>query len=247
LAAKGPLTAAFAQQLVDSPVRREMRQRILRGDSIVWLLLESGDKQQDDKVASLLQAESKRLAGLIELPPVDPSDPRTEVNVTLKIAFSLVRVSRRDPAERLLVSQLVNLNPRLAEAKGPLVFPVFGRGRALCGLAGVELTADNVEEIAIFLTGACSCEVKAMNPGVDLLLAADWDALVEGRMVQEPAMPPLVSLSQLAAQALTTNSQTAASTSQAKTLLRNLIVAIGLCVVAVMVGTVLLRNRGRKP
>ncbi|MFT5104551.1 MAG: hypothetical protein ACI9UA_000166, partial [Pseudoalteromonas tetraodonis] len=26
-----------------------------------------------------------------------------------------------------------------------------------------------------FLTGACSCQVKAQNPGWDLLLSADWE------------------------------------------------------------------------
>ena len=249
LAAKGSLTATFAQQLVDSPVRRDLRQRILKGDSIVWLMLESGDRKRDDKVATLLQTESKRLAGLIELPPVDPNDPRTEVNVTLKIAFSLLRMSRSDPAEQILVSQLVNLNPRLAEAKGPLVFPVFGRGRALCGLTEEELTADNLEEMVTFLTGACSCEVKAMNPGVDLLIAADWDAVIEGRVVQEPEMPPLVSLSQLAAQAQKPVATVPAPNTPSPTnsLIRNLIVAIGLGVAAVGAGTLWLRNRSRKP
>ena len=35
-----------------------------------------------------------------------------------------------------------------------------------------------------FLLGACSCEVKRMNPGWDLLLRADWD---EGLAAAEQA------------------------------------------------------------
>jgi len=255
IADTGPLTAAFAKQLLDSPVRREVRQRILRGESIVWVLLESGNKASDDAVAGLLRRESNRLAGLLELPPVDSTDPRTDENVSLKIAFSLVRLSRTDPAEQLLVHQLVNINPQFAEAKEPLVFPVFGRGRALCGLGKDELNPEDLEDVATFLTGSCSCEVKAMNPGLDLLIAADWDALIEGRAVKEPELPPLVSLSQLAAQAQTPlPTPTTAKVAQATTLPpkpatlgRNLIAVIGLGIVVVCAGTLLLRNRSRKP
>ena len=28
------------------------------------------------------------------------------------------------------------------------------------------------------MVGACSCEIKELNPGFDLLLAADWDVLL---------------------------------------------------------------------
>jgi hypothetical protein len=174
-AASGPLTKNFVREVLDSPARRDVWKRIAKGESIVWVLLESGDTNRDDAVAALVQKESAKLADSLEIPPVDPSDPRTEVNVTLKIAFSLVRVSRTDPAEMFFVKQLLNKQPKFIEAKGPLVFPVFGRGRVLCGLPGDELTADNVEEVATFLTGACSCQVKESMLGWDLLLNCNWD------------------------------------------------------------------------
>ena len=34
-----------------------------------------------------------------------------------------------------------------------------------------------------------------MNPGFDLLMAADWEALLEGRVVKDPPLPPLVGMS----------------------------------------------------
>jgi hypothetical protein len=92
----------------------------------------------------------------------------------LKLAFSLLRVSRSDPAERWLVRMLLASEPDLATTKGPLVFPVFGRGRALYALAGDGITDANLTKAADFLTAACSCKVKAANPGTDLLIAADW-------------------------------------------------------------------------
>jgi hypothetical protein len=245
--AQGVLNRKFVQEVMDSPVRRQARQRILQGESVVWLLLESGDRKQDDKVAKMLQAECKKLAEVLEIPPVDPNDPRTDVNVTLKIAFSVLRLSRTNPAEQCFVNQLVSIQPRFAETKGPVVFPIFGRGRALCGLADDELTEQNVEEVAVFLTGACSCEVKAMNPGVDMLFAADWDAALEGRAVKDPEMPPLVSLSQLAAEAKppVKVEEAPASKSQAAPLTRNLIIVIGLGIVVVVAGALLLRSKNR--
>ncbi len=245
---QGALDAKFVQRVLGSPVRREVGRRILQGESVVWVLLESGDKNQDDKVAKMLQAECKKLADLIEVPPVDPNDPRTDVNVTLKIAFSVVRLSRTNPDEQFLVKQLAHIQPRFAEAKGPLVFPVFGRGRALCGLTEDEITPDNIEQVAVFLTGACSCEVKAMNPGVDLLFSVDWDAALEGRAVKDPEMPPLVSLSQLAAEAKppVKVEEAPAPKSQAAPLTRNLIIAIGLGIVVVVAGALLLRSNNRK-
>jgi len=63
----------------------------------------------------------------------------------------------------------------------PVVFPVFGRGRILCALAGKAIVAGNLEDAATFLAGPCSCQVKELNPGIDILMAADWDSVVEGR------------------------------------------------------------------
>jgi hypothetical protein len=90
----------------------------------------------------------------------------------------LVRVPRGVAAEQPLVEMLLGSEPDLIEFDEPMVFPVFGRGRALLPLIGAGITADNVLESASFLVGACSCEVKDLNPGFDLLLAADWDVLL---------------------------------------------------------------------
>src|SRR5205814_1402276 len=46
---------------------------------------------------------------------------------------------------------------------------------------GREITAGNLEDAAKFLAGPCSCQVKELNPGVDLLMGADWESVVEER------------------------------------------------------------------
>src|SRR5262249_34009543 len=40
-----------------------------------------------------------------------------------------------------------------------------------------DLTAETLTDAAVFLTGRCSCQVKRLNPGVDLLVSADWDSI----------------------------------------------------------------------
>lgn len=246
---QGVMDAKYAQQILDSPVRRELCQRISAGDSIVWLVLEGGDKGQDDAIVEMLRVESAKLAESLKVPPVDPDDPRTDVNVILKISFSTLRLSRSNPGEKFLVSQLMNIQRLFADAKGPVVFPVFGRGRALCGMTGDELTPENIAQAAVFLTGACSCEVKAMNPGIDLLFTADWDGSLEGRAVKETEMPPLVSLSQLVAETQPVVEAPARGTEMpqpaASSLARNLIVVIGLVVAAVIAGGLYLRSKGK--
>ncbi|MBI5688268.1 MAG: hypothetical protein HZC54_24615 [Verrucomicrobia bacterium] len=195
----GPLTAENVRSLVDSPARRQLAGRLQKGESAVWLLLESGDAAQDKKVADQLATELKRIEKEVELPPAAPDDPTMSADVPLRIAFSVLRVPHSDPAEQMLVRMLRGLREEAVKEPGPLVVPVFGRGRALDAFAGGQVTGELVENVIAFICGACSCEVKSMNPGVDLLVATDWDAALTGQAVKDPPLPPLISLSALAA------------------------------------------------
>ena len=58
-----------------------------------------------------------------------------------------------------------------------MLFPVFGRARALASMKGSTIDLDLIEETSRFLCGACSCQVKAQNPGFDLLAMAQWDSI----------------------------------------------------------------------
>ncbi len=177
----GRLTPEVARGLLDSPARREVVRRIVSGDSAVWILLEGGDRAKDDAAATLLQGELAKLEKELKLPQLtdDPEDKLAAKGPPLKLAFSLLRVRRNDPAERLLVKMLTGLEPELTQPKyrdKPMAFAVFGRGRGMLPLVGAGITAPNILEVAQFLTGPCTCKVKEQNPGVDLLFAADWTA-----------------------------------------------------------------------
>lgn len=184
----GPADSPRWRSLVDSPARRELTRRLLAGESAVWLLLESGDAAKDGAAVAVLeqalqaaQSELKLPEGVVTPAQLDePGRKGAPVDVLhsdlpLRLAFSVLRLSRDDPAEAVLRAMLMKVEPDLAEYAGePMVFAVFGRGRALEPLIGRGIHADNIREAASYLCGACSCEIKEQNPGMDLLLAADW-------------------------------------------------------------------------
>jgi hypothetical protein len=195
----GPLEAETVKALVNSPARRELARRLVHGDTAVWLLLESGDKERDDSAARIADAESRKLEQTLELPEPAPGDPPIAAGLPLRIAFSTFRVARSDPAERLFVAQLLNWNPQMGKVTEPVLFPVFGRGRALPPVFGEGIRAEVLAGIGRLLTGPCSCQLKELNPGFDLLMATKWDAVFAGQELKSATPPTLTSLSQFAA------------------------------------------------
>lgn len=174
----GPLTAASLETLLDSPLRRELARRIVRGDSAVWLLVESGDKAADDGVARLLEQRLKQWATVASLPEQDPNDPSSQLGPgpVLAMRFSVLRLSRKDPREAATLAMLEANNDEVRKLRSaPVAFPVFGRGRVLAAVPKENLTPESIDEICAFLTGACSCQVKDSRTGWDLLLRFNWD------------------------------------------------------------------------
>ncbi|MBI2441434.1 MAG: hypothetical protein HYV35_08700 [Lentisphaerae bacterium] len=187
LAWAGPLEAATVETLADSPARREIVHRLLKGDSIVWVLVESGNKDQDQQAFESLQTELKKLEGdlsaaatntssLLGYPGPDEAAPfLLPETVPVNIAFSILRVARTDPAEAVFISMLMHSEADLDQGIGqPMAFPVFGQGRVLYALVGRGINREHIGDACFFLVGNCSCQVKALNPGTDLLMTADW-------------------------------------------------------------------------
>jgi hypothetical protein len=260
----GAPAAAAVAAIIDSPARREIARRIVGGDSAVWVLLACGDAAKDDAAAAMLGEELTALTKSLELPDpdvVDPDDPEPAMlrsPAPLRLAFSVLRVSRGDAAEKILIDMLLRSAGSTAPpADQPVVFPVFGRGRALGALHGTDLVPDAVGSAAEFLAGPCSCRVKEMNPGMDLLMTAEWDAIFDapgaGREAEMPnlaaAGPALQSvaapggaLAGAPAAAGTAAAATASGGHMPGLLAVALALAVAVGVVAVVVATVLLRR-----
>ncbi len=130
--------------------------------------------------------------------PLSRDDPATSVQPPLQLRFSLLTVSRRDPAESVFIRLLLHSEHDLDRyASEPIVFPIYGRGRILYALVGKGITRENLQEAGRFLVGFCSCEAKEQNPGTDLLMAADWEAHLVGSAQQAAGPQPLVGLAAL--------------------------------------------------
>jgi hypothetical protein len=198
----GKLSATNIQTLLDSPARRKVKERILRGDSAVWIFLESGDRARDRAAVALLETELHRLERELKLPACndDLEDQVSTEGPPLRIAFTLLRVARSDPAEQMLVRMLLNSESDLPGRLEPIVFPVYGRGRALYAIVGPGINRENIVAAARHVVGPCTCTIKEGNPGIDLLFSVRWDQLLTGRMVKDRDPPALASLAEFAAQ-----------------------------------------------
>ena len=201
---KGPLRDAEGRKkllaVIDSPARRAISKNILSGKTATWIYLESGDKKKDDEVFAKLEGILRKLEKELELPEQpgedDPPDPSSELRFSklkLQRAFATLRVSRTDPAEKAFVDQLLATEPDLVdEGNKPMVFPIYGRGRALWAYVDAGIHEETIADAASFLVGPCSCEIKGKNPGVDLLMAADWEgALTTFLSARDEPIPDL--------------------------------------------------------
>jgi hypothetical protein len=188
----GPLDGKLHETVIDSPLRREIGSRLLKGGTAVWVLIESGNKDADEAAARLLAGKLEQLSKLMKPEPspyaIAPSGGPSLPPVSRE--FSMVRLSRKDPAESFLLDMLLNVDSDLVTVAEPMAIPVFGRGRALYALIGKGLSGRHIEMACAFLVGACSCVVKAENPGADLLMAVDWDGGLEEQLAAPAADEP---------------------------------------------------------
>jgi hypothetical protein len=185
-----PATVDAANTLIDSPLRRQIAQKLLDGQTAVWLLLESGNPGQDNPTFTFLQSQLQKLQATLQLPDFNPNShipiELDEAAQDLTIHFSALRLSRNDPAEMALVSQLLHSEPDLIHYPDQtILFPIFGRGRVLYALVGEGITQETISEAASFITGPCSCIIKDLNPGIDLLMPVHWDTALQNPMIRD--------------------------------------------------------------
>ncbi|MBI1388851.1 MAG: hypothetical protein GC154_10435 [bacterium] len=191
-----PLDGAALDRLLNSPVRNEIARRLIDGHSAVWAFLECGDADKDAAALKTLKDEAGRIEKELHLPAPDERAGVESIFLDetrrddLRLEFSIVTVSRHDDAERALVSMLTHSEPDLPMYEDqPMVFPIYGQGRALYALIGSGINRETVEQAGEFLVGPCSCQIKEENPGVDLLIPVDWKAGVTDRMVLDRPTP----------------------------------------------------------
>lgn len=186
---EGALTPQSASGWLDSPLRRQLAEDLIAGASAVWLLVEGTEKLDNDRLAEQVTAALEKAAAEIEIPegviprqganrylsehPEASMDDVLRSDVPLKVEFLLRRLSRQDVQESALLAMIDGLVETEREDQ-PLLVPIFGRGRMLDALPAETTGESTIINACRYMVGECSCTVKSLNPGVDLILDIDW-------------------------------------------------------------------------
>lgn len=189
----GRLDEAAVAALLESPARKQVAQDLESGKAAVLLLLTGSDAAANEAAETMLaQLVADVAAGKVEFlsapkpddePPVGkPAAEQPAAPDRPKIEISHIKLARDEAAERWLIDALLSIEDDLRSEDfhdDPMVFAVYGRGRALPPYVGPGVTRDNLIDCIEFVTGACSCTVKEQNPGLDLLVRHDWQKAAE--------------------------------------------------------------------
>ncbi|MFQ6097056.1 MAG: hypothetical protein ACE5O2_04955 [Armatimonadota bacterium] len=183
----GRLDLTAVEALIASPQTANAVRQLSVGKQGVLLLLTGPDEQENRDASEVVSAAI-----------ADAKQRGLDVGV--------VTVLRDDPKERWLIRQLLEIEDDLADLQAPMVFGMFGRGHALEPCLGAGITDENLMQVVRFINGPCSCEIKAQNPGMDLLTNWDWtthvaslpvpdaqpfrSALYDILIVEEPSVEP---------------------------------------------------------
>ncbi len=191
----GRLDVAAVRSMVDSPARKWLGELLAQGNAAVLLILTGPDaaenRRAEDVAAGVIaQVADGDFAGPSNFLPeptegaAADSDPQGLPAARFEVAS--LKLSRTDPAEKWLVKMLLSVESDLHEfPKEPMIFAVYGRGRAMPPYVGKGITPENLAECVAFLSGACSCMVKEQNPGMDLLFHWDWGAVADAMAAEE--------------------------------------------------------------
>ncbi|MEZ6044436.1 MAG: hypothetical protein R3C11_02400 [Planctomycetaceae bacterium] len=186
-------------KLLDSPARREIARRLVSGETAIWVLLRSGNKELDDAAREAMTKGIAKANETLELPEIDEQDIKDGLvkidPALLKVNFTSYEIDQNNPDEVAFISMLLGSEDDLYDLREePMAFPIFGRGRVLYGLIGAGISEENMLISCTELIGPCTCQVKEENPGTDLVMNVDWDNLIESTIDLDKELPPLQGL-----------------------------------------------------
>ena len=161
----GPLREEWIQAVIDSPARQAVARRLIGGESAVWLFLESGDREKDEKAYDVLSRQLDHLEKTLKLP--DPNAPPlftkdaadnetilvddfSDVDTTgLRIDFSILRLSRDDPAEQMLIEILRREMDLMDYDSEPMAFPFSVKEESFTRWWGEDRTGNHPRGVRI--------------------------------------------------------------------------------------------------
>jgi len=192
----GTLSPANVNEWFTSPLRENIVHEIQSGASAVWVMIDGPDVKQNAEMLAGLETALEKATASISIPegvirrqdasqqlqdiPGASMDDVLRCDIPLQIKFTIQRLRHDDKNELALRAMIDAWNDRV---RAPFVFPVFGRGRMIEPLSVTDFDSRRVIAACNYLVGECSCSVKALNPGVDLILKTDWRQMLGDQVV----------------------------------------------------------------
>ena len=184
---EGRFTTSSLDRWLVSPLRSQVADSLVGGASAVFVIVECEDVNLNRQIESVVNRGVQQAMAEIQIPegviprlganeyleqnPEASLDDVLRCDVPLKVDFKVSRLAFDDQNE----SALRAMGGGLANSSsGPWVLPIFGRGRMLDAIDAEHLTVQTVLNACKYMVGECSCTVKTQNPGVDLLMSANW-------------------------------------------------------------------------
>ena len=249
-------------RVLSSPARRNWVGEIVKGASVVWVVIPGNDKNEADETRKKLDTILAKAATQITVPegvlkPEEVNDVEGEIDledvlrspIPLKIHFPTMLLDRNDPAEAVFVAMLTQGIPAEFREKSVIV-PVFGRGRMLQPLPASRMTEALILGGCNYLCGACSCQVKDQNPGLDIVVQEDWSKhLQSGMVVVEKELPPLEGVGGLTQQehSAKPDSVVASTDHSSNNSLTQILLSVGVSVILLLVvGTLILKLKSNR-
>ncbi len=110
LLAVSPFHSEAIENLIDSPVRREIVKRLIGGQSAVWVFVPCGKPEKDEPAMKLLLDQLAESPKKLKLPSIDEVVDNAKVQDQidqLRVEFSAITLSRDDHDERHLLNMLL--------------------------------------------------------------------------------------------------------------------------------------------
>lgn len=171
---EGPLEIETVNNILVSPLREKIAERLVEPSKAgVWILLKSGNKEEDDRVRKMVEDELSSLEDKLQVP--DLVQEYKNDDQEFDINFDLFTLDRENSEERMLIKMLMGLEADLKEyAHQPILFTLYGKGFVMPALIGAGINQRNLASTAEFLMEPCTiCLEEGMPPRINILLTAD--------------------------------------------------------------------------
>ncbi len=187
----GYMTPQTGEALCDSPARREIARRMLKGEAAVWLIIKSGIEEKDAHAFHVLTEELKKDPAAADPATLDNEAKDDVIIPGLNPAkMSIIMISRDDRSEMLLLEMLNCMEPEIMSTSNePAIVPVYGRGRVFDIFSGYEISSENIRRTVRELMTCPPDNVKRPETGTDLLMAVSWDAFLKGEFSVDRILP----------------------------------------------------------